>query len=648
MLRSLFQFFASTLNLAFALSLALITSSATAQTQLSPHDDVFLALREAATQNRVEQVDQLAAQLPSNHPLHAFAEYWKLRVRQPAIDDGQITRFIKRYDGQFVADRLRNDWLLMLGHRADWTQFDAQLPLFALADDPQVDCFAVLSKAAKGFNVKSEARAVAMRSPTTLSGEGCMALMEKMLSLQQFQSADIWDAIHVLAEGKRSRAIGQLAGLINTNADSVLQVINATGKSAPKRHGDKQLHQLALAAHARSGQWASEAVTAHAAVQGAAACALRMGNDCNTWFKPGGQRVELPETLEGLGSDHTIEWAIRGALRAQDWALVTQLTQRLPTHLRKDSAWTYWQAKAMQRTGQADNARALYDSLQEGYGFYHLLAREALGQTLPALPMYAAHTVDEAMVQSIMAKDGVKRMNAFYKMGLRWEGNREWNWMVRQLSDAQLFQYAEAARRMGLLDRMINTAERSKAQIDFKQRFPMPFIAQAQPIADSVSLDSNWVYGLMRQESRFVQDIRSSASARGLMQIMPATAAFVAKKINLPNYTLDRLVEPDVNLRLGHHYLAMVLGDLDNLPVLAAAAYNAGPSRAKTWRASLANTVDGALFAETIPFNETRGYVKNVFANAVLYGIVTGNRPRPLSQWLGVIAPKGVTPTSLP
>jgi soluble lytic murein transglycosylase len=475
-----------------------------------------------------------------------------------------------------------------------------------------------------------------------------MALMEKMLSLQQFQSADIWDAIHVLAEGKRSRAIGQLAGLINTNADSVLQVINATGKSAPKRHSDKQLHQLALAAHARSGQWASEAVTAHAAVQGAAACALRMGNDCNTWFKPGGQRVELPETLEGLGSDHTIEWAIRGALRAQDWALVTQLTQHLPTHLRKDSAWTYWQAKAMQRTGQADNARALYDSLQEGYGFYHLLAREALGQTLPALPMYAAHTVDEAMVQSIMAKDGVKRMNAFYKMGLRWEGNREWNWMVRQLSDAQLFQYAEAARRMGLLDRMINTAERSKAQIDFKQRFPMPFIAQAQPIADSVSLDSNWVYGLMRQESRFVQDIRSSASARGLMQIMPATAAFVAKKINLPNYTLDRLVEPDVNLRLGHHYLAMVLGDLDNLPVLAAAAYNAGPSRAKTWRASLANTVDGALFAETIPFNETRGYVKNVFANAVLYGIVTGNRPRPLSQWLGVIAPKGVTPTSLP
>ena len=152
----------------------------------------------------------------------------------------------------------------------------------------------------------------------------------------------------------------------------------------------------------------------------------------------------------------------------------------------------------------------------------------------------------------------------------------------------------------------------------------------------------------MRQESRFISDVRSSVSARGLMQIMPATAAFVAKKINYPNYSLERLIEPELNLTLGHHYLSMVLGELDNLPILATAAYNAGPSRAKNWRASLAQTVDGAIFAETIPFNETRGYVKQVFANAVLYGVVTGNKPRPLSQWLGTVTPKGVTPTTLP
>jgi soluble lytic murein transglycosylase len=640
MLRPLFQF----------VGLVLIVSSAAAQPQLSPHDDVFLSLREAASKQRVEQVDKLAAQLPRDYPLHTFAEYWKLKVRQPDVGDAQIAQFIQRYEGQFIADRLRNDWLLMLGKRGDWKQFDMQLPLFALADDPQVDCYAAASKAAQGFSVKGEARAVALRNPTHLAGEGCMALVELMHKTQQFQTADVWDAIQVLAEGKRTNAAVKLASLVNVSATGVEQAINMPSKTLLQRHSDKHLHQLALAAQARGGFWGNEAVTGHAAVQGAFACAQRLGNDCNSWFKPGGTSVKLPDTLDGLGSDSALEWSLRGALRAQDWPLIVQLTQRLPPHLRKDPTWTYWQAKALTMTGQADNARALFDSIANGYGFYGLLAREALGQSLPALPILMLPTdkPDDAAVKAIMAKDEVQRMLTFFKLGLRWEGNREWNWMIRGQSDAQLLNYAEAGRRLGHLDRMINSAERSKVHIDFKQRFPMPFINQAQPIADRLNLDTNWVYGLMRQESRFISDVRSSASARGLMQIMPATAAFVAKKINLPNYTLERLIEPDVNLALGHSYLSMVLGDLDNLPILATAAYNAGPGRAKNWRASLAQTVDGAIFAETIPFNETRGYVKQVFANAVLYGVVTGNKPKPLSQWLGTVTPKGVTPTTLP
>ncbi len=637
---------------AYALTLALLASATatTAQAQLSPHDDVFLSLRDAAIKNRVEQVDKLAAQLPRDYPLHAFAEYWKLKVRQPDVSDAQMTQFIQRYEGQFVADRLRNDWLLMLGARGDWKQFDAQLPLFALADDAQVDCYAVASKAAQGYSVKAEARAVALRNASHLAGEGCMALVALMHKTQQFQTADVWDAIHVLAEGKRANAAVMLAALVNVGVTGVEQAITAPSKSLLQRHSDKHLHQLALAAQARGGFWGNETVTAHAAVQGASACAQRLGNDCNSWFKPGGIAVKLPDTLDGLGSDNALEWSLRGALRTHDWALVAQLAQRLPPHLRKDSTWTYWHAKALTMMGQAEGAKALYDSIATGYGFYNLLAREAVGQSLPMLPalLPPLDKPDDAVVKSIMAKDEVQRMLTFFKLGLRWEGNREWNWMIRGHSDAQLINFAEAGRRLGHLDRMINSAERSKAQIDFKQRFPMPYIAQAQPIADSLSLDTNWVYGLMRQESRFISDVRSSVSARGLMQIMPATAAFVAKKINLPNYTLERLIEPDVNLTLGHNYLSMVLGDLDNLPILATAAYNAGPGRAKNWRASLAHTVDGALFAEIIPFSETRGYVKQVFANAVLYGVVTGNKPRPLSQWLGKVTPKGVTPTTLP
>ncbi len=641
MLRPIF----TTLKLFPLLVGLLISSQSLAQAPNTAADDAFLALRDAATRSKAADVDRLAAQIPASYPLFAFAEYWKLKVRQPDVSDAAIKRFIERYDGQFVADRLRNDWLLMLGKRGDWKQFDEQHPLFALADDPQVDCYAVASKASQGLTAKAQARQVLLRNPAHTAGEGCMALVELMRKTQQFSSDDLWDVAHILAEGKRYRAALQLASMMNANSGAVDKAMQEPAKALTQAN-PKPLTELAHAAQARAGLWGNAVVLPHAAVQGAAACAQRLANDCNRWFKPAGIRVNLPDNLQGLGSDSALEWAVRGALRAQDWALVLDLTQRLPTHLQLDPTWLYWQGKALTQLNQTDQAKQVYERIAAGWGFYGLLAREALGQAL-VLPT-AAEKPLETSVAAVLTRDEVLRMNTFYKLGLRWEGNREWNWMVRNVSDAQIATYAEAGRRLGHIDRMINTAERGKTQPDFNQRFPMPFIKQAQPIADSLKLDTNWVYGLMRQESRFISDVRSSVSARGLMQVMPATAAFVAKKINYPNYSIDRISEPEVNLTLGHNYLAMVLADLDNLPILATAAYNAGPGRPRTWRASLSSTVDGAIFAETIPFNETRGYVKNVLANAVLYGAVTGNKPRSLTSWLGVVAPKTATPTTLP
>jgi soluble lytic murein transglycosylase len=636
-----------------ALALSFSTAGVLAQAGKSPYDDVFLALREGALKNNVAQVDKLAAQIPSQYPLHAFAEYWQLKVRQPDIGDNPIKAFMARYEGQFVADRLRNDWLLMLGRRGDWKQFDEQHPKFALADDPQVDCYALASQASQGIAVKAQSRDALLRNPAHTAGEGCMALVNLLQQTRQFNTIDLWDVAHVLAEGKRYSALLPLAGLINTSPKDLESAVQASNKAGS--HYSKPLTQLSHAAQARGGLLGYPTTSPHVAVQGAASCAQKMGNDCNQWFNG----VTLPATVQGLGSDAALEWSIRGALRAQDWALVAALCQRLPAYLQQDAAWTYWHAKALTQLKHADKAQPLYERIAGGWGFYNLLAREALGQPTAPLPLAqlehsamnganGANGSNEADVNAVMRREEVQRMSTFYRLGLRWEGNREWNWMVRSVGDEQLATYAEAGRRLGHLDRMINTADRAKTGIDFKQRYPMPHIALAQPIADSLGLDTNWVYGLMRQESRFVVDVRSSVSARGLMQVMPATAAFVARKINLPGYTPDRISEPEVNLTLGHHYLAMVLSDLDHSPLLATAAYNAGPGRPRAWRATLNHSVEGAIFAETIPFNETRGYVKQVFANAVLYGAVTGNKPRSLSAWLGVVAPKGMTTTTLP
>jgi soluble lytic murein transglycosylase len=143
----------------------------------------------------------------------------------------------------------------------------------------------------------------------------------------------------------------------------------------------------------------------------------------------------------------------------------------------------------------------------------------------------------------------------------------------------------------------------------------------------------------MRQESRFIMNATSSAGAKGLMQLMPATARWVAKKINMSNFSQDRVTDMDTNVTLGTNYMKMVMDSLDNHPVLASAAYNAGPGRARRWRAE--RPLEGAIYAETIPFNETRDYVKKVMSNAVYYAALFEQRPQSLKARLGTIRARG-------
>jgi soluble lytic murein transglycosylase len=169
-----------------------------------------------------------------------------------------------------------------------------------------------------------------------------------------------------------------------------------------------------------------------------------------------------------------------------------------------------------------------------------------------------------------------------------------------------------------------------------------------QPVARSLGLDQAWIYGLIRQESRFVMSARSYVGAQGLMQIMPGTAKFIAHKIGLEGYTPSQAGEIGTNIMLGTNYLAIIYNDLDNSQVLATAAYNAGPGRPRTWRSSLNVPVEGAIFAETIPFNETRDYVEKVLSNATYYAAMFEDKPQSLKARLGMVQPKGYTPSDIP
>jgi soluble lytic murein transglycosylase len=205
------------------------------------------------------------------------------------------------------------------------------------------------------------------------------------------------------------------------------------------------------------------------------------------------------------------------------------------------------------------------------------------------------------------------------------------------MDDAKLLAAAEVARRAGIFDRAINTADRTQHAHNFKVRFLAPFKEVFDEYSSLYGLEEAWVLGLVRQESRFIANARSSAGAKGLMQLMPRTARWVAKRNGWKNYSPARVAEVPFNIALGTGYLKHVLDDLGH-EVLASAAYNAGPGRARRWRD--ARPLEGAVYAETIPFPETRDYVKKVMANTMYYAQLIGGKLVPLKDRLGQIPAK--------
>jgi soluble lytic murein transglycosylase len=293
-----------------------------------------------------------------------------------------------------------------------------------------------------------------------------------------------------------------------------------------------------------------------------------------------------------------------------------------------------------------DAVQPLYARIADQNSFYGQLAMEEMGEQV-SIPAPAA-AVTPAEIAQMAANPGLRRALKFFNLRLRFEGTREWNWELRKLSERELLAAAEFARQNDILDRMVNTSERTRTMFDYTQRFPAPHDDILQPTTKNLGLDRAWVYGLIRQESRFITDARSGVGASGLMQVMPSTGQYVARKIGLTDFVHTMLSDLRTNILLGANYMNMVLANADGSQPLASAAYNAGPGRARIWRATLDAPMEGAIFAETIPYSETRSYVKNVLSNATNYAALFENKPQSLKARLGIVTPAGARANQLP
>ena len=631
-------------NILLSLATFMIMVSANAMVDLSTtteQDDAFLELRDAVRKPDSARVARLAQEL-ANYPVPSYVEYYRLRVRLDSATEQEILRFIQRYRGSAIADRLRNDWLLLLGRRGQWTAFDREYAQFQLKDDLQLKCYELVSAAKKGANVATGARL--LLDVQRKNNEGCFTLVSVLNKNGQFSVDETWFQVRSAAEGNPVRFVRRLAtmaGAQPTEVSRAMEVpatilsrgpgktrashemfILALGQTAKKNHA-----KAAIALEKAKSQL-SQKEQAAAWAQIALPASLSLSPDAlKYWKKAAGAPL----------SSHAQAWRARTAMRAHDWKALDKWIDDMPLRLRQDETWVYWKGRALQQLGDAAKANQLYASIANQKNFYGQLALEELGGKITA--PRAASPVTDAEVAVMARNPGLLLSLKFFSLNMRFEGIREWNWQLRGMNDRQLLAAAEFARRNGHLDRMISTSDRTKEEFLFSQRFPMPFKDNMKLATRKLGLDVNWVYGLIRQESRFIMDARSSAGASGLMQLMPATARIVAKKIGFTDYSPNEINSLETNILLGTTYMRMMMDTFAQSEPLASAAYNAGPGRPRAWRQRLTRTVDGALFAETIPFTETRDYVKKVMSNAIYYAAYTEGRPQSLKARMGRVTP---------
>lgn len=312
-------------------------------------------------------------------------------------------------------------------------------------------------------------------------------------------------------------------------------------------------------------------------------------------------------------SDDMLAWWARAALRTLDWKQVERVISSMSAETQADNIWSSWLAYTRQ-------------AMQTGHA-----------QPISALDLIPARASDQSILQA-KANKGLQRALHAIRIGLRAEGVREWNFETNlargSMSDEERLAAAAIACEAEVWDRCINTSERTKTVVDWSQRFPTPHKDALVAEAKRRGIDPAFVYGLIRQESRFITDAKSHVGAAGLMQIMPATAKWTANRIGLANFTGSQIHDININLTLGVAYLKYVLDENEGNPAYAAAAYNAGPQRVKAWRKAMIDDPAAkqsdkklalAIWSENIPFSETRDYVKKVSANTESYKLRLAN-----------------------
>lgn len=627
---------------------ALLTAQALAGAAAPDRDalrEQFKQAYQAMAAGQVGKAEQLAAGL-EYYPLYPYLRYEYLHRRLHRVKSEQVREFLAANEHSVVGDRLRTKWLQHLARRQRWQTF---IEDYRPQSDTKLQCTHLLARIKTGATEGIAQDALRLWLVGESQPEECDPAFKLLYASPLMNAERVWQRIRLAMEAGETRLALWLAGKLPPNEQRLVRCwydarrnpAAALRLGALREDNANTREIVAYAIKRLARRDTARAVTTweqlrddyaytaleRAELEKALAVYAALEDD------------DLAPTLLDAVADELVDAEVqrarlRTAIRTGDWAALVRWTRQEAAADMNEPRWRYWRARALEETGDSESAIAIYRRLSQERDYYGFRAADRLGVGYAMSDRPLRFT--EVELEALRSRAGIARALEFYALNYIYSARREWLYETADMNARQLEQAAVVAHEVGWHDRAVFALAHAESYDDLTLRFPMPFESLVMKYAKKRDLPAALIFSIMRAESAFTVDARSPAGALGLMQVMPTTGHETAKQIGYKLTSAKSLLQARPNVTLGSAYLKGMLDRFSGNIAMAAAAYNAGPHRVRSWQPEQ-HCLAAEDWIELVPFTETRRYVRRALFYTAIYEWRLAQRVQPLQVRLTAV-----------
>lgn len=622
-------------NIFYSVLLALflvtfLSTQAQAQTQkslLTSQQKDFLAAYKSLKANDRQAIAKYKKKL-KNYPLIVYINYHDYRMHMGTTPTKKIKQFIAQNQDNYLGDKLYSKWLTHLAKQKKWTTF---LNNYKPQKSLNLRCYHIQALA----NRKQTSKALRLAKPIWQDqiklNHACKPLDKLIRNHKKLTGAMLWHRIELAMNKRKTHEAKKLSKDLSAKDRAMFNYWLKVYKKPslitsplPKHISPtikKRIFTLGIRLLAsRDPSLANKSLNKFYKQYGLNKDqygVLKRKVALRTAYKYAPQAEKYLDEVNNTSAktEDTLRWQAQVALKKSDWATLLETIELMPAKEQKDKQWLYWKARALAAAKQHKEANDIYKLLAKQRNYYGFLAADILNKPYQFNPNPVKQKNTKYLIKKYPELQRIQEL-----MAVNWplSAKREWYQLLKRVDRNELQAIAVLAYQWEQYAQSIRSLAKAKKWHDLDLRFPTPHKEPVMQNANKNNIDPAWIYGIMRRESAFSEDIRSPVGAVGLMQLMPRTAKYIGKKIGVKKVSYRDLIKADNNIELGSAYLSYLSDKYAGQKVLATASYNAGPNRVDSWIPK-SGTLPADQWVDSIPFSETRAYVKAVLEYTTIF-----------------------------